>query len=277
MLGKSHANIGFLVAIMAKAAIANGPLVGVMLIFNIIPRLMIYGALLVLILVSTMWPEKTIPLYAPISVLIGSLFPDLDHPNSTLSTWIAPTDFIIKIMVIVSGFILMFYNWGMNIGLFAGGLLLFIGIFMTWILPLEKLKRLLLITSGVILIAFVSSKIALWVGIIYLAMGILSHRGLTHSLEGLIICTLGAVLLTKSLGVPELLKPFIIGYAAHLLADTVTDTGIHLSYFANLKVSLPLIKTAGTMDRLIGIVVMAIVIFYSTAGVLQSWEAFSFK
>lgn len=272
MLARSHVNLGFLAAIGLKnlTGIFSMPgltTVFLMLVFNLLKGPIRFAVLGLMVMLCVFWPERTIALFAPLSVLVGSLFPDIDHPNSTGSVLIAPTAEFIRAIMIVSGAALIYLNW-MTLwwAMAVGGVLIITGVLnLKWYPAAEKLQRLLLILAGVVLI-ITSSKTAVVLGFIYLAMGVLSHRGLTHSIEGLIICSAGVFIWANSNGYLELFWPFVIGYATHLLADMVTASGIYISYFGKLKFALPLVNTSGITDRIVATGAMAAVLLICAGG-----------
>ncbi|WP_337999137.1 metal-dependent hydrolase [Desulfofalx alkaliphila] len=217
-----------------------------------------YLLLAVVVAVCILVPEKGGIFLLPLAVMIGSLLPDIDHPNSTLSQMIAPTGLVIRLLVVAAGSLIVWQGWGTYWIMAAGGALALVGLLNIKVLPMELLQRMLLIITGVALIAWANTPLVSGLGVMYFIMGIISHRGLTHSLEGAIIAIIGAWWFTINIGHPELLIPFAIGYIMHLLADLIADSGIYLSYFAKSKISIPIIKTGFLVDRAIGIVVLAI-------------------
>ncbi len=84
-------------------------------------------------------------------------------------------------------------------------------------------------------------------GIAFLVLAFLPHRGITHSLLGM----MAGWLAVKALGWPQ--APFVIGYSVHLLEDMLTPSGIPLFYPWQERMRVPLIKTGGVVDWLIGL------------------------
>ncbi|QGP93355.1 Inner membrane protein YdjM [Neomoorella glycerini] len=90
------------------------------------------------------------------------------------------------------------------------------------------------------------------VGITFVALAFLPHRGITHSLLGLVL----AWLAVKGLGWPE--APFLTGYGIHLAEDLLTPSGIPLLYPWQERMRVPLVETGGILDRVLGLAAMAI-------------------
>jgi membrane-bound metal-dependent hydrolase YbcI (DUF457 family) len=92
---------------------------------------------------------------------------------------------------------------------------------------LRRLRRrplLWLLAAPALLALSLALSLANW-----LIMLITAHRGLTHSLLGLVGVTTGCWLLTAWAVGPALTVGFGVGYASHLLADMLTPQGIRLA------------------------------------------------
>lgn len=160
----------------------------------------------------------------------GSLAPDLDQPGSTLSRDIAGP------------------FGGTKIAAFLGGLGAFL---LATHLP-AILGRVPYAQIGLIII-----------GGVLLAMSLLHHRGITHSLLGLLLAgyvVQRVTLVLASQGMSyaaNLLMPFLVGYGAHLIADFLTNSGIAPLYLPFLpsthrRLSLPIsIRTGSFLDRVV--------------------------
>ena len=100
-----------------------------------------------------------------------------------------------------------------------------------------------------------ASKMSRSLGGLRKPLGLFAHRGLTHSLFAVIALALVMVFLQVQFvhGVA-----FLAGYVSHLLADSVTKSGIRLWWPAQRRFRLVskrlTIKTGGAIDWLIGIV-----------------------
>lgn len=80
------------------------------------------------------------------------------------------------------------------------------------------------------------------------------HRGITHSLLGLMMFGILAFFLLKAAVVP-----FIIGYSMHLVGDMVTNSGIPLIYPDETKISYRLFDTGSGSEKVIYWLSLAIV------------------
>lgn len=262
MLGKAHVNFGFLASLALKMPVLNGPGIAVVLAINLAPNIIRFVVLAITVLLSVVWPAKTVLLLTPLAVLTGSLILDLDEPNAMLSRLIAPTEIVIRLLLASAGVVIVYYAWG-KILMVLGFLFIIAGILSLKIIPMETIQRLILIVSGVLLIIWSYNQLVLALGVLYLLMGVLSHRGLTHSPEGMILSVLGAWLFTKHIGHHELLFPFAVCYFIHLVGDAFSDDGIFLSYLLGIKISIPLVKTEGSSGKIVSMVsfVALIVLF----------------
>ena len=134
-----------------------------------------------------------------VAVWLGSLAPDLDQPGSTLSRDIGGPMGATKFTALVGGL----------------GLLYLASHLPALLSPVPYVR------VGIVI-----------VGCILLMMAILKHRGLTHSLLGMALAGAAVhwgllALAEKGFGfTPSLLLPFLIGYGAHLVADSFTNSGV---------------------------------------------------
>ncbi len=99
-----------------------------------------------------------------------------------------------------------------------------------------------------------ASKMSKSLGRVRKPMGLFAHRGLTHSLFALMVIALIMIFLQVQF---IHAVAFWAGYASHLLADSVTKSGIRLWWpskrrFRPIPKALT-IKTGGAIDWLIGI------------------------
>lgn len=266
MLAKSHVNIGFLAAITTKSIAPSLPALGAVLVFNLLPGWMRYFVLAGITAICITLPGKTAPLLTPLALLAGCMVPDLDEPNSTGSQLLAPTRLIVRVLLVAAGAILVAYYHGVAWAIVAGIFLIISGVLNLQVIPMESIQRFILITAGILVIAWAPNQILIGLGVLYLAMGMLSHRGLTHSLEGLVLMVAGAFLFMEKIGHPELLKPFAIGLIAHYLADMLTDHGVFASYIGKLKISIPIITTSSVLDKTICFVAFIFILLLSIGG-----------
>ncbi|HBP64427.1 MAG TPA: hypothetical protein DD730_09160 [Desulfosporosinus sp.] len=134
-----------------------------------------------------------------LAVWLGSLAPDLDQPGSTLSRDLGGPMGTTKVGALVGGLGLLYLSSH---------------------LP-AILRSVPYIAVGFIII-----------GCILLMKCVLKHRGMTHSLLGMTLAGAAVnwgLLSLSEMGVtfaPTLLLPFLIGYGAHLAADSFTNSGI---------------------------------------------------
>lgn len=255
MLAKSHVSIGFLASLLMKVPLQPGPTAAILVAFNLVPGLLRFILLAVLLALAIALPEKAGPFLIPFAVLVGSIIADLDDPNSTASLILAPTGLVIRLSLVAVGGVIIWQGWGITWVMVLGCALILTGLLNLKILPMKKIQRAMLILAGIALIAWAYSKLTIALGVIYLLMGVLSHRGLTHSLEGVALAIVGAWCFSLNAGHPELLKPFMIGYVSHYLADAVSN-GVYLTYIGKVRIGVSLIKTSSLIDRGIGLMAM---------------------
>lgn len=119
------------------------------------------------------------------------------------------------------------------------------------------------ITSVMLLGAWYQTRLPLLLaaGIAFLVLTFIPHRGVTHSLLGMAV----AWLAIRALGWPQL--PFLIGYSVHLAEDALTPSGIPLLFPYQKRIRVPLVRTGGVADWLIGLVgAAAFVLLISVKG-----------
>jgi len=126
------------------------------------------------------------------------------------------------------------------------------------ITPVFKGTRIGLLLSGAILVGlafyFKLSPVFYGLGLMMIFLLIIPHRGVTHSVIGL----LGTGLLAWVFG-NGLYMPFVIGYALHLLADMLSG-GVPLLWPCEKRIVLFKARTGGLLDYVclfVGIVVIA--------------------
>lgn len=95
-------------------------------------------------------------------------------------------------------------------------------------------------------------------GIILLVMALIKHRGITHSIFGLMIAGYGMYMVQENdiyihyIGV-SILTPFLLGYGLHIIADILAG-GVSLLYpFVKKTVRIPFfsIRTGSLIDRIV--------------------------
>ena len=171
-------------------------------------------------------PAAGIPAIA--AAAVGALTPDLDHPNSYLTKRVAVLPIFRRSGLVITGLALVYAG--------LAGLVLLPG---------------LIHLNGQTII-----------GLSLAAIAFMPHRGPSHSLVGLAAAT---YVVYSSFTVP-LALPFAIGYLTHLIADSVTDSGIPLLYPHTKRYGLPTgIVTGGFRENIIGISV-CLILFSVLAG-----------
>ena len=124
------------------------------------------------------------------AVVLGSLAPDLDQPGSTLTREVAGPFGSSRIAAMLGGAVALYLSGKVNVKIMGFNL---------------------------------SSALSL-IGIILLVMAFFKHRGVTHSLLG-VLAAWYAVTALQNLGFYQhyigiaIVKPFMIGYIAHIVAD----------------------------------------------------------
>lgn len=151
------------------------------------------------------------------ATVVGSLAPDLDQPGSTLARDVAGPFGKSRLMAMLGGAAAIFINQYFHI-----------------------------------------NQYLTLAGIILLVMAFIKHRGITHSLLGILAAAYAVYALQgwevyrHFVGVP-IIKPFMIGYIAHIAADFFAG-GIMFGYPVfkkNVKVPLITIHTGSLMDKVI--------------------------
>jgi inner membrane protein len=221
-----------------------------------------------------------------VATIIGSLAPDLDHPNSKGSRKVFFTEIIGKAMTLLIGLGILYSTYALNLPelfYWLGGLLTFSSVMVfslaKRILPMVKIERIGMIIVGMGLLIlnyqYHFHPIVNLFGIAYLVFGILKHRGLTHSPLGWAIFASGWFLvvqafpyfdvtipiINKSIVIPmaHTLVPFILGYGLHLAADFIADGGLPLLFPWEQRFKSPITITTGKMlDTLIGLGAFAV-------------------
>lgn len=147
-----------------------------------------------------------------LSSILGSLAPDLDHPNSKLNQ------------------MLLFINNKFYSSLFY--------------LSLTAASIYLYFSTGNYAFSIL--------GVLTLLIGISIHRSFTHSIIGILLFSWIIKIVTIKFNLTEVYSGFLLGYVLHLVADFFTVKGIKLFYPLNLSISSPiLIKTSGLSENII--------------------------
>ncbi len=111
-------------------------------------------------------------------------------------------------------------------------------------------------------------------GLIFAVIAVLPHRTFLHAPEGLLLITLGMKYLLNSIGRPDVVGPFFIGYFSHLyLGDIFTNSGIPVSSIPiflkkfnlhrslnslykvlNKRISIPIMSTGSRLGNIIEVI-----------------------
>ncbi|KLU65354.1 inner membrane protein [Desulfosporosinus acididurans] len=157
------------------------------------------------------------------AVVLGSLAPDLDQPGSTATKEIAGPFGKSRIAAMLGGAAAIYISDKINLK-FNG----------------------------------YDFRLAIMViGIILLIMAFIKHRGITHSLIGIIAAwyafnTLQGLTIYKHyIGIP-IVEPFMVGYIVHIAADFFSGGIAPLYPFVKKRIKFPVsIKTGGILDKLL--------------------------
>lgn len=137
------------------------------------------------------------------AVLLGSIFPDIDHPKSIINKYILPfkNKTTKTILYVCCGLIVGWYYYN--------------------------------ISRKPILLCFT---------IMFILIGISTHRnGLTHSLAGMIAFSFIVSYIGKIYDLKYFTLYFMTGYGMHLICDMITNRGIPIFYpFKKKNVKFPI-------------------------------------
>lgn len=195
------------------------------------------------------WPAIVKPVVVMFAVAIGSLLPDIDHPNSTITHEVMPE------IPGLSGWRLGYLVTG------AGFLVAAWGIGKYSLLPgFQGVVNFILISAGLTMLIFTLN----------------GHRGITHSLLGLAIMTAVAWYVQDKIGIWQhwginILPAFMLGYGLHLLADAVTNSGVPLLYPYRKRFALSWFDTGSLRERFFGYLMLCtylVLLLYQT-GLLE--------
>ncbi|WP_259618690.1 metal-dependent hydrolase [Paenibacillus doosanensis] len=177
--------------------------------------------------------------------VVSSLLPDIDEPNSLLLQKTMPKPLLLKLKLLFAaagaGFILYSYlqSFYTPYSYAAGALLI-----MMCLVNQRLFRQLLMMLLGGVLL-YLGASAGPWLGTagaLLMVCAVLPHRGLTHSVYGVLIW--GGLLYYASLklGV-SLWMAGSVSYALHLLCDALTKQGIHPLPPWKWKLAVPLMST----------------------------------
>jgi inner membrane protein len=177
--------------------------------------------------------------------VISSLLPDIDEPNSLLLQKTVPGSVIVKakIGLAASGVGFMIYAYMKSLFFpysYIIGCLMIALCFAN-----HRLFRQILMASIGGMLLYLGAEAGPWFaacGALLMVCAVLPHRGLTHSIYGVLIW--GGLLYAAStlLGVP-LWMAGGTAYTIHLLCDVLTKNGIHPLPPFKWKLNIPLMST----------------------------------
>ncbi|KNZ70365.1 Inner membrane protein YdjM [Thermincola ferriacetica] len=167
------------------------------------------------------------PVVMMFAAAIGSLLPDLDHPNSTITHEVVPEIPVLagtRIAELIAGATMLAAAWYMG---------------KHPVLPVfQGVLNFILIATGLTVLIFTLA----------------GHRGMTHSLLGLAITSTAAWYIQDAVGIWQrwgvnILPAFVLGYSLHLLADALTNSGVPLLYPYRKRFALPWFNTGSLKER----------------------------
>mgnify|MGYP001463702694 CR=1 FL=1 len=210
--------------------------------------------------------EQNITVSIAAVTVLSALLPDVDQQNSTLAQKTIPNRFIkgLKIMSLLAG--ILAFIFGSTLFPFN----IFIGAACICIAGVTNQWARKLIMSGIGIGLLVYGEILdPWhniAGALLLFIPFLPHRGLTHSIYGVVIWA--GILYYASLSYhPGIWMAGTLSYALHLLCDAFTDRGVRLLPPLGWKLKIPLMKTG----RRSGEIVEPLFVFATIALILISF------
>jgi inner membrane protein len=177
--------------------------------------------------------------------VISSLLPDIDEPNSLLMQKTMPKTVLNKLKLALAaagvGFIVYCYFEAFYVPYSYGIGILVIAASLT---NQRLFRQLLMIVIGGLMLYFGGTAGPWWgtIGALLMVCAVLPHRGLTHSVYGVLIW--GAVLYFASIQLGmQLWLSGVAAYSLHLACDMLTKQGIHPLPPLKWKLRLPLMST----------------------------------
>jgi inner membrane protein len=177
--------------------------------------------------------------------LVSSLLPDIDEPNSLLLQKSIPKSLILKCKVGLAAAGIGFMGYA-YIQTFFLPYSYVIGMMMIALcLVNQRLFRQLVMAALGGLLLYMGAEGGPWfaaIGALLMVCSVLPHRGLTHSVYGVLIW--GGLLYAASvqLEIP-LYVAGAVSYSLHLLCDAFTKHGVQLLPPAKWKLRIPLMST----------------------------------
>lgn len=164
---------------------------------------------------------KITPIFI-ISSILGAIFPDIDHPKSSINT---------RILLIKNGmFKLITYC------IFAY----------------------LIMSYGA---KYIDMKVIYYTAIMFVVIGMSKHRSITHSFVGFIGMVIMTKLLRAKYGV-DIITPFSIGIASHIILDMFNPQGVELLWPYKKNYRFPIQVSTGSIGESIFCYMLLIVPIY---------------
>ncbi|WP_051620416.1 metal-dependent hydrolase [Paenibacillus sp. UNC451MF] len=201
--------------------------------------------------------------------LVSSLLPDIDEPNSMLLQKTLPKSLLTKLRWLFAimgiGFIVYAYlrSFYTPFSYAAGALLI-----LMCLVNQRAFRQLLMIVLGGLMLYLGASAGPWWgtIGALLMVCAVLPHRGLTHSIYGILIW--GGLLYYASVMLSmNLWMAGAISYSLHLACDVLTKQGIHPIPPSKWKLVIPLMSTG----KFSGFIIESICI---TITFVLIWNAF---
>ena len=241
LLGRTHAAIGALGATIAVPLILKKPELSV----SLVPHASNFKSLETMVLAIALG-------------MLGGLMPDLDQKNALISRRL---EWVGKAATIVLAFVILYAS---GLAKSVTGLGAFVVVILLLISQTEWMRRitLLMLACGAgwmgltlkePLIAGVS--LAVWLCL----AAFTAHRTFTHSLLGIAMIGIAAIGIGRHEHMVPFLWIFITGYALHMIADVISG-GIPLLWPYRKRFGVALVKTAGMLDRMIGVLCVVLLV-----------------
>jgi inner membrane protein len=206
----------------------------------------------------------------------SSLAPDLDHPNSRLSKRIGFADnFVRWAFVGVAALVAVYTHLNLppgsdrRIGFTVALSMFLIGAAM----QNQSARKLALLFTGILAVLAGFYYEFLWLsllGAFVSAAPFTSHRSFTHTIWAAALWTYIGHLANRDLGWHGIAVYAGAGYLSHLLADTLTKSGVrYLLPLSDKALKVPLISTGSRMGNLLEV---AICTGYGIVVVLLLWQ-----
>jgi inner membrane protein len=177
--------------------------------------------------------------------LISSLLPDIDEPNSLLLQKSIPKSLILKCKIGLAAAAIGLSAYAYVQTLFLPYSYIISVMMIALCLVNQRLFRQLVMAALGGLLLYMGAEGGPWfaaIGALIMVCSVLPHRGLTHSVYGVLIW--GGLLYAASI---QLMMPLYmagaVSYSLHLLCDAFTKHGVQLLPPAKWKLRIPIMST----------------------------------